>query len=89
MSPDTEDTIAAIASAPGSALRGIIRVSGPQTMDQLLGAFTFAKHDEIRERLNSANDAIRLDVVIQLPEELDVEAQLMFWPDERLSLIHI
>lgn len=52
-------------------------------MDQLLGAFTFAKHDEIRERLNSANDAIRLDVVIQLPEELDVEAQLMFWPDER------
>src|SRR5690242_1225757 len=29
----TQDTIVAIASAPGGALRGIVRVSGPQALD--------------------------------------------------------
>ena len=30
-----DDTIAAIASAPGGALRGIIRLSGPKVVDCL------------------------------------------------------
>src|SRR5262245_6030493 len=29
----THDTIVALASAPGGALRGIVRISGPQAMD--------------------------------------------------------
>ena len=29
---DTEDTIAAIASAPGGAMRGVLRVSGPEAV---------------------------------------------------------
>lgn len=36
----TDDTIAAIASAPGGALRGIIRVSGPQVIECLDHCFT-------------------------------------------------
>ncbi len=34
-----DDTIAAIASAPGGALRGIIRLSGPQMTECLEGCF--------------------------------------------------
>ncbi|MSR59152.1 MAG: GTP-binding protein [Planctomycetaceae bacterium] len=37
--PHPDDTIAALASAPGAAARGIIRVSGPQTVTVLRGWF--------------------------------------------------
>ena len=38
----TDDTIAAVASAPGRALRGIIRVSGPQVLECLNRCFVAA-----------------------------------------------
>ena len=46
---DTSDTIAAIASAPGGALRGILRVSGPRTLECLEGCFEKEGEGSLRE----------------------------------------
>jgi tRNA modification GTPase len=40
MSLDVDDTIAAIASAPGAGARGIIRISGPNAITCIRGSFT-------------------------------------------------
>lgn len=42
MSYDTHDTIAAVASAPGGAGRGVVRISGPATVDCLARCFVAA-----------------------------------------------
>ena len=40
MTFDVEDTIVAIASAPGSSVRGIVRISGPATLDCIARNFS-------------------------------------------------
>lgn len=39
MSYDVNDTIAAIASATGGAIRGVVRISGPETLERLARCF--------------------------------------------------
>ena len=44
--PVTEDTIVALASAPGAARRGIVRISGGNTLQLLLKCFqSYAERD--------------------------------------------
>ena len=76
-----DETIVAIASAPGNALRGIIRISGPDTSRVMQSAFEF--DDRISAALESAKNAIRVDVTVELEDGLDVEFQLLYWPDTR------
>mgnify|MGYP001389420346 CR=1 FL=1 len=57
----THDTIVAIASAPGGAVRGIVRVSGPQAVSQAHGWFRETgapKLADVRQPTAVAGDAI-------------------------------
>ena len=80
---NVNETIAAIASAPGNALRGIIRLSGDATQDQLLKSFEFQNQEFVSRQLLAADDAIRIDAPIRLEQELDLDLQVLFWPDKR------
>lgn len=76
------DTIAAIASAPEPAQRGIIRVTGQDT--RLSIQSLLAKSDEARDRVAQARGAVRLDVRLQLPVlHSSLSAALMWWPTEK------
>jgi tRNA modification GTPase len=71
------DTIAAVASAPGSAVRGIIRVSGQQTANILANLLS-------QLPLASSAHARGCDVEIPLAQgSLRMPALLMFWPTSR------
>ncbi len=79
---DTEDTIAAIAAAAGGALRGIVRISGPQCMEAVWRIF------EPVDAENSRVQLIRLPSVIlgqiKLPAlETSLPATLYLWPGSR------
>lgn len=73
---DIDQTIAAIASPAGDALRGIVRISGPETM-AILGRLMpdvdwqrLGRHRLVHGRL--------------APETLpDIPAMVLFWPDDR------
>jgi tRNA modification GTPase len=76
----TDDTIVAIASAPGSALRGIVRVSGPQARLDATGWFTAsegASLSSLRQPTAVAGSATLNDRGDHLPGELYV------WPGQR------
>ena len=78
---DTEDTIAAIASAPGGACRGIVRVSGPQCATIVARIFTPIAG---RPALETARLASRLPGSIDLGQPLGVvPADLLLWPGTR------
>ena len=74
MAYDSNDTIAAIASARGGGLRGIVRVSGPDTARCL---------QLPQERLKSATSACRIAVDWQLPQQRILPCEVYFWPDQR------
>lgn len=78
MSYDLHDTIAAIASAPGGAFRGIVRLAGPQTAQCLAACVTgsIAWH---AQRLAVARPA----VMHVEPLRRDVPCQVYFWPTAR------
>lgn len=72
----THETIAAIASPPGAAIRGIVRISGPQT-PQILRAIGAAS-DPLPTRPS------RFSARLQLGQPLgEVDASVLLWPDER------
>ena len=79
MSFPIDDVITAVASAPGPATQGIVRVSGPETLAVLTACFPAA-----RETLTSITSAqvvqgnLRLD-----PEVAPLSCQIYFWPDQR------
>jgi tRNA modification GTPase len=76
---DVEDTIAAIASAPGAALRGIIRISGPQCLDCLQQAFVLTNGDSFA----NFTSATSLPVVVGLPGGNELPGDLLYWPTRR------
>jgi tRNA modification GTPase len=81
MSPslDLDDTIAAIASAPGGALRGIVRLSGPAVA--ALAAKVFAADDPHAPKSGRATCS---HGQLKLPRDLPpCPATLYFWPTDR------
>jgi len=74
----THDTIAAIASAPGAAARGIVRLSGPRVRDVLQGCFA-AEHPF------SASRPTVEPGIVALPDSplRTVPAEVYFWPTAR------
>jgi tRNA modification GTPase len=75
-----DDTIAAIASAPGGAARGIVRLSGPNVLACLAGCFT----------PDPLVDCSKLAQASMVPGRLrpegwttDLPCQLLLWPNGR------
>ena len=78
---DVDQTIAAIASSPGPALRGIIRISGSGTANLLKS--TLALSSEARERLDCASEPVRIESSVNLSPDLHLDLHVLYWPDER------
>jgi len=77
MTVDLEDTIAAIASAPGGALRGIIRLSGPNAVGIVSALF---QADDYQSVLALKRASCRRGT-FELPRMLgSVPATLYLWP---------
>jgi len=75
------ETIAAIASAPGSGLRGIIRISG---MDVRLVLSKLLAHGDWQQATDAMRLPTRLPVEIPLiAGSIRLPAQLLFWPTRR------
>jgi tRNA modification GTPase len=73
---DLDDTIAAIATAPGGALRGVVRVSGSQSLACVQGIFPKGIGDMPAPAI--------LDGEVLLPRNLGaVPARLYVWPGKR------
>ena len=79
VSLDVDDTIAAIASAPGSGLRGIVRVSGPQTVELVEALFESYDSHSFPNRLRPTSTRGQLAV----DEGLKVDIDLYLWPTKR------
>ncbi|HWL08358.1 MAG TPA: GTPase, partial [Planctomicrobium sp.] len=79
MSLRLDDTIAAIASAPGSSLRGIIRISGHNVGDLVQRLF----NQEFTSDSGSVQTARAHQVSILLEGDLSLTVRLLFWPDHR------
>ena len=78
MTLDLDDTIVAIASAPGGALRGIVRLSGPESAACV--ATVFHPTDETP---NPADPSTKRGV-LHLPRNLgQIPARLYLWHDRR------
>ncbi len=74
---DVNDTIAALASAPGSAARGIIRISGPST-SRLLVDLLKAEPAGL-----TGSSARRMSVDIDLGLRSSLPVDVYFWPTTR------
>jgi tRNA modification GTPase len=77
----TSDTVAAIASAPGSASRGIVRISGPTTLAVLSNCV--AGDDVKRLAAVCEPTALAVELVLSKPQACKLSATIYFWPDER------
>lgn len=81
MTLDLEDTIAALASPPGSALRGLVRVSGVNTADVVARLF---RPDVESANWRSAKLPRRFTGHLNLPSIMvPVPTALMYWPTRR------
>ena len=77
---DLDDTIAAIASAPGGAVRGIVRLSGPRAIDCVTSLVEFAADAPAI----SGEQASCTAASLQLPPRLGaVPATVYLWPTAR------
>lgn len=86
MSYDTHDTIAAIASAPGGAARGVVRISGPATIALLSRCYVVAGEGGLS--LERAASPRRFEGAIHVSETANAAAllipgSLLVWPSER------
>ena len=70
-----DDTIAAIASPPGPAIRGIVRISGPATEPCLTRLI------QTTRPLSEIKSACSLAAKIRLDSLKGFECQLLFWPN--------
>jgi tRNA modification GTPase len=76
MTLDLDDTIAAIATAPGGALRGVVRVSGPRSLACVQAIFPKA--------IDEMPAPSALGGEVHLPRNLGaVPARLYVWPGKR------
>jgi len=76
-----DDTIAAIASAPGGAARGIVRVSGPDTASILATCFRTAANVDLSDVCAATAFSGTLKLSGSAVRELG--ADVYFWPDGR------
>jgi tRNA modification GTPase len=75
-----DDTIAAIASPPGGALRGVVRISGPQVIACLKRCFRAAEDGD----LSRIRHASVLPGTLQIaPPVGALQCDLYLWPNER------
>ena len=72
---DVNDTIAAIASAPGNAIRGIIRLSGPDSISVLSSCTV--------DSIVGPTTANRIHSRIQTSQLGNIECDLLIWPNEK------
>jgi tRNA modification GTPase len=77
----TDETIAAIASPPGPAARGIVRVGGPQALNTLLECFRPHDGTPLEQLAHAA--VIRGHIATAPSAFGDVPADLLFWPTSR------
>ena len=92
MAYSLEDTIAAVASAPGGAARGIVRLAGPKVIECLERCF--APRDSVclrkQTRATVINGTLRVEAM-----ELPVPCDLYLWPTSQsytrspLAEIHV
>ena len=85
MSYDVNDTIAAIASAPGGAARGVVRISGADAVARLASCFTLSPGEEA---LTAIRTPTRICGSIRAcgeseDNELVVPGDLLLWPTKR------
>lgn len=73
---ETEETIAAVASAPGPAARGIIRVSGADTVAIVTGLCGI-------DESAVAKGARQYEAAIPLTESATLPVSLLLWPTDR------
>lgn len=77
---DTKDTIAARATAPTGGLRGVIRISGPES----IAAAGRLLDEAAASQLASQKQAAAIHADIRLPGfPTAIEAQILAWPDSR------
>ncbi|MDP7274348.1 MAG: tRNA modification GTPase [Planctomycetaceae bacterium] len=83
MVPTLDDTIAAIASAPGGAARGVVRISGPSTREVCDAFFTPSEPDNWQQ----THSARRHTGTWQLDRDpgppLQLPVELYLWPTPR------
>ena len=85
MSYDVNDTIAAVASAPGGAARGVVRVSGADAVAKLASCFTPADGDEALTAIRTPRRIrgflhVRSD---DADSDITVPGDLLLWPSTR------
>lgn len=76
---DIDDTIAAIASPPGASERGIVRLSGPETINCIEKCF-FADDDR---SLKAQKTVDAIEGRLQLASDLSLPGRLLLWPTNR------
>jgi tRNA modification GTPase len=84
MSYDPHDTIVALASAPGGAARGIVRLSGPQVADCVASCFAADDDSESWQRGTAprrVTGVIHISAGVESPA-LEISAALYYWPGE-------
>lgn len=80
MIADTHDSIAAIATPPGFALRGVVRCSGPKIARQLDACLKTDDGLPLAKRKSSA----ALRGILDLPAPVGpLQVELLFWPGRR------
>ena len=78
---DADDTIAAVASAPGGAVRGIVRVSGPRALNCVEALLAC---DEQLASLRSVSQPRSLSVQLSLPQfTASLPCDVYCWPGTR------
>jgi tRNA modification GTPase len=79
--PNTEDTIVAIASPPGQSARGIVRLSGPDTLQCVASSFA-PDSDDGDDQVESATRTCSIDGYLAL-DQLRIPGRCMLWPSEK------
>ncbi len=77
---DPNDTIAAVATPPGPALRGIVRLSGPEALEIALDGFMPDRHEPLPERV-AGGQARPADG--RRPAAVSCRLMLAIWPAPR------
>lgn len=83
MSYETNDTIAAVATAAGGAARGMVRVSGPRAIDVAAACFTpdDGRPLDTLRRATAARGRVRITLGEAAPRNLPCD--LFLWPTRR------
>lgn len=76
---DIDDTIVAIASAPGPAMRGIVRISGPETIGCLNHLF---RPDDSRS-ISDYVSATSIEGQLTLDSGCELPGLLLLWPTQQ------